>query len=199
MSDAYETRSDERDAPPPPPEERRGGGAKRFFWFLVAVLLAFGAGFGWQWWKAEEVRAELQETQARADSLELRLTFQELGNTLATAVMQATYGNYEPGRQAASEFFTGLQQRAPSAPAGQGRGLQAVLAERDATITALSRSDPESRDLLANLFIQYRRATGISASALQTTPARETDDQEPPAGESTDTTGGGGPVGTSGS
>ncbi len=53
--------------------------------------------------------------------------------------------------------------------------------------------------MLANLFIQYRRATGISASALQTTPAREADDQEPPAGESTDTTGGSGPVGTSGS
>lgn len=193
MNDAYETRRDERDPPPPPPDERRGGGARRFFWFLVAILLAFGAGFAWQWWEAQEVRADLQETEARADSLELRLAFQELGNTLATAVMQTTYGNYEPGRQAASEFFTGLQQQAPSAPAGQGRGIQAVLAERDATITALSRSDPQARDMLANLFIQYRRATGISASALQTAPAG---DERPPASDTTDTTGGGGPVGS---
>lgn len=197
MSDVYDGTSSERDAPP---SRRSGGGAKKFFWFLVAILLAFGAGFGWQWWEAQEVRAELEETEARADSLQLRLTFQELGNTLATAVMQATYGNYEPARQAASDFFTNLQRQTASTPLGQGRGIQAVLAERDATITALSRGEPQSRDLLANLFIQYRRATGISAPALQAGPgAEEPGTEEPPGGMETDTTGRGGPVGPPGS
>lgn len=197
MSDAYET-SSERDAPPP---RKSGGGAKKFFWFLVAVLLAFGAGFGWQWWEAQEIRTELEQVEARADSLELRLTLQELGNTLATAVMQATYGNYEPARRAASDFFTGLQQEAANLPAGGGRDIRAVLAERDATITALSRGEPQSRDVLANLFIRYRRATGISAPALQTDPAAADTASATPPGErmETDTTGGGRPAGSPGS
>lgn len=199
MSDAYDDTSSERDVPP---SRRSGGGAKKFFWFLVAILLAFGAGFGWQWWEAREVRTELDQMEARADSLELRLTFQELGNTLATAVMQATYGNYEPARRAASEFFTGLQREAANAPAGASRDIRAVLAERDATITALSRSETESRDVLANLFIRYRRATGISAPDLGTSPpaAGDTGAATPPAERmETDTTGGGRPVGSPGS
>ncbi len=79
---------------------KRGPG---FLWFLIAVLLAFGAGFGWQFYEASLVRTELSETQQE-------LMVERLRVRLGQAAIAAQSGDYEAARQRMSDFFTRLDR-----------------------------------------------------------------------------------------
>jgi len=99
------------------------------------------------------------------DTAQAALRISALQNTLANAAIDARRGEYEPARQAASEFFTNLQ-----AEIGRGREsvfneaqqtiLRSVFDTRDDTITLLARSDPASADRLVDIYNKYRQATG---------------------------------------
>ncbi len=65
-------------------------------------------------------------------------------------------GRYEPARQLASRFFTTVQQRALTGPEEQRAALQAILAQRDVTITLLSRGDAAATPTLVRLVTEYR-------------------------------------------
>lgn len=117
----------------------------------TGALLAFAIGFGWQFARAERLERELEE--ARRD-----LVFEQLESTLGAAAVEAMRGSHETARQLTSEFFTGLQQNVSRVPPDVREEMQAILAQRDSLITALSRSDPQAGDLLARLFVRYRLA-----------------------------------------
>jgi hypothetical protein len=119
----------------------------------VAAVIAFAIGAAWQYSSARVFKERL-------DIAEHDLAFQRLEATLGAATIEAQRGSYEIARQLASQFFTGLQSDYPEAPAERQPALQDVLAGRDAMITALSRSDPQSGSLLAQLFTRYRIALG---------------------------------------
>jgi hypothetical protein len=70
-------------------------------------------------------------------------------------------GNYEPARQATSDFFTSLRAETdtPSASAltqAQIEGVQPLFTQRDEIITLLARNDPASADRLSDLYVSYR-------------------------------------------
>lgn len=123
---------------------------------LIAVavaLVAFGAGSLWQFGSARP-QVERLETAQRD------LLLQRLETTLGAATIEALRGSHEIARQFASDFFTRLQTHYQSAAPPQQQAFQEILAGRDLIITALSRADPQSGSMLAQLFMRYRIALG---------------------------------------
>ncbi|MGH7482945.1 MAG: hypothetical protein ACRELV_12390, partial [Longimicrobiales bacterium] len=137
----------------------RSGRAKRALWMAAAIVVAFLAGFLWQYMVASGAQAELASTQRQ-------LTFQRLESTLAAAAIAAHRGTFESARRLASDFYTGLQQSAGGAPTEASDELRAILAERDATITLLSRSDPRASEVLDQQYVRLRIAIGGPERAM---------------------------------
>ena len=123
-----------------------------------AIVLAFLIGFGWQAMRAGRIADDLERTQRE-------LALITLEATLGAAAVEADRGSHEASRQLASDFFTGLQRDISRAPAESREALSALLAERDATITMLSRADPEARHQLGRMFLRYRLALGREVKA----------------------------------
>jgi len=117
---------------------------------LVASLL----GFVPMWLKYRECSASLSEA-------EQQLSLARRQNTLASAVIDARRGDYEPARQAASDFFTSLRTETDRGNESalsqvQREGVQALFNQRDEIITLLARSDPAALDRLSDLYVSYR-------------------------------------------
>lgn len=126
---------------------------------VAAVVLAFLAGFGWQYARAEGL-------EARVAAAERDLVFATAESTLAAAAIAAQQGQYDVALQQASAFFTTLQQYVALAPPAARDELDAVLAQRDATIATISRQDPAAANALGRLFLRYRTAIGGPDKAL---------------------------------
>lgn len=139
----------------------------------VAILLAFGCGFGWQYTRAQTLEGEV--AAARRD-----LAFAELEATLAAAAVQAHRDDFEAARQLTSDFFTALQANIDRAPPDAREELASILGRRDQLITYLSRADPQGREMLTNTFLRYRVAIGGPERALPV-PAGSADEAETPA------------------
>ena len=117
---------------------------------LVASLL----GFVPMWLKYRECSASLSEA-------EQQLSLARRQNTLASAVIDVRRGDYEPARQAASDFFTSLRTETDRGNESalsqvQREGVQALFNQRDEIITLLARSDPAALDRLSDLYVSYR-------------------------------------------
>ncbi len=94
---------------------------------------------------------------------ELRLCTIQAG--LASATIDARLGNYEPARQAASNFFTDLRTEIDKGSASafdqsQRENLKTLLTPRDEVVTLLARGDPAGADRLSNIFTAYKKALG---------------------------------------
>lgn len=138
---------------------------ERTKWIMIAALAAivgFGVGAAWQGLSVRDHAARLAQTDDE-------LRFQRLQATLGAATIEAQRGSYEIARQLASDFFTGLQQEAVAGSDEQNDALQEILQQRDAMITALSRSDPQSGAMLAQLFVRLRIAMGETVGPSSST------------------------------
>jgi hypothetical protein len=119
------------------------------------LLVVFLLGFVPMWLKARQSANSLAET-------ERQLTLTTMQSNLASAVIDARRGDYEPARQSASQFFTSLRAEidkgdASSFTQAQRTPLQSLLAGRDELITLLARNDPASADRLSDLYVAYRK------------------------------------------
>jgi hypothetical protein len=107
------------------------------------------------WLKSRECSASLSEAEHQSNLARIQ-------NSLASAVIHARRGDYEPARQAANNFFAFLRAEtdrwddAALSPA-QREGVQPLLTQRDEIITLLARSDPASVDRLSDLYGSYRK------------------------------------------
>ena len=128
---------------------------QRFIIYAGVLLVIFLLGFVPMWLKARAVTGNLRET-------EHQLILVRMQSNLASAVIDARRGDYEPARQAASQFFTSLRAEIDKgdtsnfSPA-QRQGMQSLFAGRDEIITLLARSDPASADRLSDLYVAYRK------------------------------------------
>ena len=147
----------------------RGGGTsiwqnrhvRRSIIYAAVLLGVFLLGLVPMWMTARE-RARERDTAQHA------LRISTLQNALASAAIDARRGEYEPARQAASDFFTNLGADIARGPDSvfdetQRNSLRSMFAVRDDTITLLARSDPASADRLVELYNTYRQATGGGA------------------------------------
>jgi hypothetical protein len=119
----------------------------------AAAILGFALGAGWQYAASRGPVRDLDQTRTE-------LAFQQLEATLGAATIEAQRGSYELARQLASSFFTGLQTHLGSAPQDQQAAFTDLLQQRDPMITALSRGDPQTGSMLAQMFMRYRIAMG---------------------------------------
>ena len=123
----------------------------RWVIFYTALLLvAFLLGFVPMWLKSRKCFRSLSEA-------ERQLSLIRIHNALISAVIEVWQNNYEPARQAASDFFTFLRAEidrgddAALSPV-QREGVQRLFSQRDEIITLLARSDPAAVDRLADLY-----------------------------------------------
>jgi len=132
---------------------------RRVILYAALLLVAFLFGFIPMWWKSRECSGSLSEA-------EHQLSLARLQNALASAVIDARRGDYEPARQAASNFYTSLRAEidrgdaSALSPAQRERVLP-LLTRRDEIITLLARSDPVSAEQLSDLYVSYRKGVGI--------------------------------------
>ncbi len=126
--------------------------------YAALMLVAFLVGFVPMWLKARESSNNLATT-------ERTLGLAQRQNNLASAVIDARRGEYEPARQAASQFYTSLQADIDKADdsalnEAQRTAAQGLFAGRDEIITLLARSDPASADRLSDVYVAYRKIIG---------------------------------------
>ena len=124
--------------------------------YVGVLLVVFLLGFVPMWLRSRAATSKLVET-------ERQLTLAKMQNDLASAVIDARRGDYEPARQATSQFFTSLSTEIDKGNTSsltqiQREGLQPLFTGRDELITLLARSDPASADRLSDLFVAYRKA-----------------------------------------
>jgi len=144
-------------------EKKSGGGLG---WALLAVVLAFGGGAGWQYYRVLDVQEMLD--QARA---ELRVERLRLG--LAQAAMAAQAGEFEPARLRMSTFFTQLDESIAELPDAVAAVGDDFLSSRDEVITALSRANPEYPAILWSMLDRFETAMGSPPERLAP-PAADT-------------------------
>lgn len=120
--------------------------------YATVLLLVFLLGFIPMWVKARGCASSLAEA-------ERRLGLARMQNDLSSAAIDARRGDYEPARQAASQFFTALRAETERGAFTQAQrdGMQPLFTQRDDIITLLARSDPASADRLSDLYASYRK------------------------------------------
>ncbi|HEY0005205.1 MAG TPA: hypothetical protein VGB17_10395 [Pyrinomonadaceae bacterium] len=128
---------------------------RRFIIYAVVLLFVFLLGFVPMWLKARESSAKLAKA-------EQQLVLARVQNNLSAAVIDARRGDYEPSRQATSQFFTSLREEIDKGEASaftqaQKTGVQTLFAGRDEIITLLARGDPAAADRLSDLYVSYRK------------------------------------------
>ena len=123
--------------------------------YAVVLLIVFLMGLVPMW-----MTARLRARERDAAQASLRIS--SLQNALGNAAIDARRGEYEPARQAASEFFTNLQAEIDRGDSvfnvAQRTTLRSLFAMRDDAITLLARSDPASAERLVVLYVGYRQA-----------------------------------------
>jgi len=128
---------------------------QRFIIYAGVLVVIFLQGFIPMWLKARAANSSLIET-------EHQLILVRMQSSLASAAIDARRGDYEPARQAASQFFTTLRAEIDKGEtsnftAAQRQGLQPLFAGRDEIVTLLARSDPASADRLSDLYVACRK------------------------------------------
>jgi hypothetical protein len=128
---------------------------QRLMIYAAVLLIVFLLGLVPMWLKARAANNSLAEA-------EHQLILAKMQNNIGSAVIDARKGDYEPARQAASQFFTSLSAEVDKADGSnftqaQRQGIQPLLAGRDEVITLLARSDPASADRLTDLYVAYRK------------------------------------------
>lgn len=128
---------------------------RRYIIYAAVLVIVFLLGLIPMWLKSW--RAESRLTEA-----EHQLVLCKMHSDLASAVIDARRGDYEPARQALSRFFTSLSADTAKGESSnyteaQRNSLPTLLARRDELITLLARNDPASADRLSDLFVAYRK------------------------------------------
>jgi hypothetical protein len=139
----------------PPVEYKSPPVIRRIVIYAGVLLVVFLLGFVPMWIKARGCASQLAES-------ERQLTLARMQSNLASAVIDARRGDYEPARQTLSQFFTTLRAEVDKGAASgfteaQRAGLQPLFAGRDDLITLLARGDPASADRLSDLYAAYRK------------------------------------------
>lgn len=128
---------------------------RRYLIYAAVLVIVFLLGLVPMWLKARTANSSLTEA-------EHQLALCKMQNDLASAVIDARRGDYEPARQALSRFFTSLSADTNKGDSSnyteaQRNSMQPLFARRDELITLLARNDPASADSLSDLFVAYRK------------------------------------------
>ncbi len=124
--------------------------------YAVVLFAGFLLGCIPMWLRARECSSSLA-------MVEHHLALANMQGLLASAAIDARRGDYEPARQAASQFFTSLRAEVDkgntsSLTQAQRDSVQPLFIPRDEIVTLLARSDPAAADRLSELFVSFRKS-----------------------------------------
>lgn len=151
----------------PTPDGRKKTG-RGVLWGLLAVMIAFSAGFLWQFFEATTARQQLADTESE-------LVVERLRVRLGQAALAAQSGRYESARQQMSTFFGELRQQEGLINPRIEIVAEDFLAMRDEVITGLSRSNPEYADVLSGMLDRFSTAIDQARGATDSTDAGASD------------------------
>jgi hypothetical protein len=134
---------------------KSSSGMRRYIIYAAVLVIVFLLGLIPMWLKARTAQSSLAEA-------EHQLALCKMHSDLASAVIDARRGDYEPARQALSSFFTSLRADTDKGDSSnytgaQRNSMQPLFSGRDELITLLARNDPASADRLSDLFVAYRK------------------------------------------
>ncbi|HUE83992.1 MAG TPA: hypothetical protein VMM84_17950 [Pyrinomonadaceae bacterium] len=134
----------------------------RFGIYAAVLIVVFLLGLVPMWMTARSRAHDRDKAQAA-------LRISTLQNALADAAIDARHGEYEPARQAASDFFSNLRMEIDRGgesvfSSAQQNSLSSIFDGRDEIITLLARNDPASADRLVAIYNLYRQATAQTVS-----------------------------------
>lgn len=167
-----ETRGTEPREPATPASTRPEG--KWLGFALLAVVIAFFIGFGWQFYRATTVGQALS-------AVEHELVVERLRVQLANATLAAQDGRYEAARREMSDFFDRVQNQRAILPDPLVSVTDEFLAIRDDVITGLSRANPEYAGVLRGMLDRFNEAVpvvGAPRTGADATGAAETRDTD---------------------
>lgn len=140
---------------------------------VAAVAVAFAAGAAWQFTQARQeldtVGQDLATARQDLALLQREGALERLEASAAVATVATQLGDFERGRQLASDFFDLLQAQTATAPPTARAALDQILARRDHIITVLSRGQPDAGSELVTLLTSLQRALG-KVPSLQGAP-----------------------------
>lgn len=146
-----------------PPRKRSAMSGRAVLWVILAVVLAFIAGFGWQYMRASNIQSQLETTER-----ELRV--ERLRVQLARAALEAQAGEFEPARREMSELFDSVQTDREQLPLQVRHVIDEMLAARDEIITGLSRGNPETAGTLFGMLDRLREAVEMTPAPTPEAP-----------------------------
>ena len=127
---------------------------RRVITLAVLMCIIFLLGFSPMWYKLRNCTNYLSEFEQQFELVRIQ-------NALASSVIDAQRGDYEPARQSASIFFTSLlaeTDRQKDSFLSQEERKEMFM-HRDEIITLLARNDPASANKLSDLYVLYRKIT----------------------------------------
>lgn len=151
---------------PPTARTTRTDGGRGVLWAVVAILIAFSAGFLWQYLEARTVRGELS-------AVEQELQLERLRVHLGQAALSAQSGDFERARQQMSTFFNQLQESSDAMSPEVQTIAGDYLDMRDEVITGLSRSNPEYGAILFGMHERLNAAIDRSLDGPDATEGGE--------------------------
>ncbi|HVQ39067.1 MAG TPA: hypothetical protein VMS31_16130 [Pyrinomonadaceae bacterium] len=127
--------------------------------YAAVLIVVFLLGLVPMWIKSRVAASSLA-------TAEHQLNLARIQNALSAAVIDARRGDYEPARQAASQFFTSLGAEVDKGEASnfntaEREGMKPLFARRDEIITLLARSDPAAADKLSDLYVAFRKLSPL--------------------------------------
>jgi hypothetical protein len=152
-------------------------------WGVLAMVIAFGAGFLWQYFEATTVRGQLE-------AVEQELAVERFRVRLGQATLAAQAGDFEAARQEMSSLFNSLQEQVAMLPPEIEQVARDFLARRDDIITGLSRSNPAFADVLSGMLERLGTVierTGTGPAPVAPAPTEGEPVEEPTSPQTGDT------------
>jgi hypothetical protein len=144
---------------------------------VVAILVAFGAGF---WaerrrtqaveFEASQLRAQLAQTQAALASAEARVRLGALLGQILVLEQALAERNYGVAQELSTRFFDDVRAESDRTPdAAFRQALEGILGVRDAYTASLTRIDSASLEMLRGARSRIRQALGYPLSWKEAT------------------------------
>jgi hypothetical protein len=135
---------------------------KKLLIVLVLLVVAYGAGFWGEYRKRTAAQGELERQGVQLAESQERVRAGELLGQVLNLKDVAAARNYGQAQDLSTRFFDAARIEAGrvTQSGSLATGLEAVLGMRDAVTAALTRSDPESAEVIEKVETRLRQALG---------------------------------------
>lgn len=127
--------------------------------FIIAVLVAFGAGYGYSYYQSMATSDALTKLQSESALLQDSLALSQLRNQLGLMIIDVSKGNFGDAKSHATPFFDAVRDlAAKTQDAVAKQKLNTALTHRDQVISDLTALNPGVGASLQTIFLELAPA-----------------------------------------